>query len=78
MISFRAGSASVWHWRARLRCSRRVLLLDEPLTALDAKLRVRLRTEINALLRKLGITAVYVTHDQEEAMALGRWGIGLL
>ncbi|SOB93582.1 ABC transporter ATP-binding protein [Thalassospira xiamenensis] len=49
----------------------RVLLLDEPLTALDAKLRVRLRTEINALLRKLGITAVYVTHDQEEAMALG-------
>ncbi|RCK46531.1 ABC transporter ATP-binding protein [Thalassospira profundimaris] len=49
----------------------RVLLLDEPLTALDAKLRVRLRTEINALLRKLGITAVYVTHDQEEALALG-------
>ncbi|OSQ48290.1 ABC transporter ATP-binding protein [Thalassospira alkalitolerans] len=49
----------------------RVLLLDEPLTALDAKLRVRLRTEINGLLRKLGITAVYVTHDQEEAMALG-------
>ncbi|MDG4719248.1 MULTISPECIES: ABC transporter ATP-binding protein [Thalassospira] len=49
----------------------RVLLLDEPLTALDAKLRVKLRTEINSLLRKLGITAIYVTHDQEEAMALG-------
>lgn len=49
----------------------RVLLLDEPLTALDAKLRVTLRTEINSLLRKLGITAIYVTHDQEEAMALG-------
>lgn len=49
----------------------RVLLLDEPLTALDAKLRVRLRSEINGLLRKLGITAIYVTHDQEEAMALG-------
>jgi putative spermidine/putrescine transport system ATP-binding protein len=49
----------------------RVLLLDEPLTALDAKLRVRLRTEINALLRQLGITAIYVTHDQEEALALG-------
>ncbi len=49
----------------------RVLLLDEPLTALDAKLRVTLRAEINALLRSLGITAVYVTHDQEEAMALG-------
>ncbi|MDP2697056.1 ABC transporter ATP-binding protein [Thalassospira sp.] len=49
----------------------RVLLLDEPLTALDAKLRTRLRTEINSLLRQLGITAIYVTHDQEEAMALG-------
>lgn len=49
----------------------RVLLLDEPLTALDAKLRVSLREEINATLRRLGITAVYVTHDQDEAMALG-------
>jgi len=47
------------------------LLLDEPLTALDAKLRDQLRLEINALLRRLGITAVYVTHDQAEAMALG-------
>jgi putative spermidine/putrescine transport system ATP-binding protein len=47
------------------------LLLDEPLTALDAKLRDALRVEIDALLRRLGITAVYVTHDQEEAMALG-------
>jgi putative spermidine/putrescine transport system ATP-binding protein len=49
----------------------RVLLLDEPLTALDAKLRDRLRVEIDALLRSLGITAIYVTHDQAEAMALG-------
>ena len=49
----------------------RVLLLDEPLTALDALLRERLRVEIDALLRGLGITAVYVTHDQAEAMALG-------
>lgn len=49
----------------------RVLLLDEPLTALDARLRATLRTEIDTLLRSLGITAVYVTHDQEEAMALG-------
>jgi putative spermidine/putrescine transport system ATP-binding protein len=48
-----------------------VLLLDEPLTALDAALRERLRGEIDALLRRLGITAVYVTHDQSEAMALG-------
>ncbi|OEY66129.1 ABC transporter ATP-binding protein [Marinobacter sp. X15-166B] len=49
----------------------RVLLLDEPLTALDAILRDRLRADINALLRQLGVTAIYVTHDQEEAMALG-------
>ena len=49
----------------------RALLLDEPLTALDAQLRDALRVEINLLLRELGITAVYVTHDQEEAMALG-------
>jgi putative spermidine/putrescine transport system ATP-binding protein len=49
----------------------RVLLMDEPLTALDAKLRDELRLEINALLRRLGITTVYVTHDQAEAMALG-------
>jgi putative spermidine/putrescine transport system ATP-binding protein len=49
----------------------RVLLLDEPLTALDAALRERLRTELDQLLRTLGITAIYVTHDQAEAMALG-------
>jgi putative spermidine/putrescine transport system ATP-binding protein len=49
----------------------RALLLDEPLTALDAKLRDTLRLEIDTLLRRLGITAIYVTHDQAEAMALG-------
>jgi putative spermidine/putrescine transport system ATP-binding protein len=49
----------------------RVLLLDEPLTALDASLRERLRGELNRLLRSLGITTVYVTHDQAEAMVLG-------
>ncbi len=48
----------------------RVLLLDEPLTALDAKLREQLRVEIDRLLRQLRITAVYVTHDQAEAMAI--------
>jgi iron(III) transport system ATP-binding protein len=46
------------------------LLLDEPLSNLDAKLRERLRFEIKALLKELGITAVYVTHDQDEALAL--------
>lgn len=49
----------------------RALLLDEPLTALDAKLREELRLEIDELLRGLGITTIYVTHDQAEAMALG-------
>ncbi len=47
-----------------------VLLLDEPLSNLDAQLRVRLRTELKELQRRLGVTAVYVTHDQEEALSL--------
>jgi putative spermidine/putrescine transport system ATP-binding protein len=47
------------------------LLLDEPLTALDAALRERLRGELDRLLRTLGITTIYVTHDQAEAMTLG-------
>jgi len=47
-----------------------VLLLDEPLSNLDAKLRVEMRGEIRALQRTLGITVVYVTHDQEEALAI--------
>ena len=47
-----------------------VLLLDEPLSALDAKIRVRLRGEIRAIQRSLGITTIYVTHDQEEALSI--------
>jgi putative spermidine/putrescine transport system ATP-binding protein len=47
-----------------------VLLLDEPLSALDAKIRIILRKEIRAIQRQLGITTVYVTHDQEEALSL--------
>ena len=69
--SSRAASGSAWRWPARIAVRPRVLLLDEPLTALDAKLRDTLRLEIDSLLRSLGITAVYVTHDQAEAMALG-------
>ncbi|OZI32281.1 ABC transporter ATP-binding protein [Bordetella genomosp. 10] len=49
----------------------RVLLLDEPLTALDAKLREHLRVELAQMLRSLHITTVIVTHDQDEAMMLG-------
>src|SRR5690606_40231172 len=47
-----------------------VLLFDEPLSNLDAKLRRRVREEIRELQQKLGITAVYVTHDQAEALAI--------
>jgi putative spermidine/putrescine transport system ATP-binding protein len=47
-----------------------VLLLDEPLSALDAKIRVALRKEIRSIQRQFGITTVYVTHDQEEALSL--------
>ncbi len=47
-----------------------VLLLDEPLSSLDARLRVALRDEIRAIQRRLGITTVFVTHDQEEALAI--------
>ncbi|PRD42695.1 Fe3+/spermidine/putrescine ABC transporter ATP-binding protein [Phyllobacterium phragmitis] len=47
-----------------------VLLLDEPLSALDAKIRVSLRQEIRAIQQKLGITTIFVTHDQEEALSI--------
>ncbi len=48
----------------------KVLLFDEPLSNLDAKLRVEMREQIRALQKRIGITTVYVTHDQEEAMAI--------
>lgn len=47
-----------------------VLLLDEPLSALDAKIRVSLRNEIRQIQRELGITTIFVTHDQEEALSM--------
>ena len=47
-----------------------LLLLDEPLSALDARVRVRLRDEIKSLQRRLGVTTIMVTHDQEEAMSM--------
>ncbi len=47
-----------------------MLLLDEPLSALDAKIRVSLREEIRAIQRDLGITTIFVTHDQEEALSI--------
>ena len=51
-------------------CEPKVLLLDEPLSALDAKLRTQMRVELKQLQKKLGITFVFVTHDQEEALTM--------
>ncbi len=48
----------------------KVLLLDEPLSALDAKIRLTLRREIRAIQQRLGITTIFVTHDQEEALSI--------
>jgi iron(III) transport system ATP-binding protein len=48
----------------------KMLLLDEPLSNLDAKLRVEMRVEIQRIIKRLGLTGLYVTHDQEEAMAI--------
>ncbi len=50
-----------------------ILLLDEPLSNLDAKLRVQLRWELRSLQQQLGMTFVYVTHDQDEALSLSDW-----
>jgi ABC-type Fe3+/spermidine/putrescine transport system ATPase subunit len=50
-----------------------VLLLDEPLSNLDAKLRVRIREELIGIQRQLGLTTIYVTHDQDEALAMSDW-----
>src|SRR5439155_23782668 len=48
----------------------RLLLMDEPLSALDAKLRKAMQAELKTLQQQLGVTVIYVTHDQEEALAL--------
>src|SRR5260370_3252497 len=50
---------------------RQLILLDEPLSNLDAKLRIRLRDELRRILKQTGMTGLYVTHDQSEAVVLG-------
>ena len=49
----------------------KILLMDEPLSNLDARLRLKIREEIRALVKKVGITTLFVTHDQEEALSIG-------
>ena len=66
-----AASASAWRSAAPSCATRSVFLFDEPLSNLDAKLRVQMRVELKKLHQRLGTTAVYVTHDQVEAMTLG-------
>ncbi len=63
-----AASASASRWRARSRSSRKVLLLDEPFGALDAKVRKELRRWLRRLHDEMHVTSVFVTHDQDEAM----------
>ena len=68
--SSRAASASASRWRAALVKRPKVLLLDEPLGALDKKLREETQFELMDIQEKLGVTFIVVTHDQEEAMTL--------
>ena len=68
--SCREASASGWPWPVHWCSSPRVLLLDEPLGALDLKLRKEMQVELKALNQQLGVTFIYVTHDQEEALAM--------
>ena len=63
-----AGSASAWRWPARWRSKPKVLLLDEPFGALDAKVRKELRRWLRRLHDEVHVTSVFVTHDQEEAL----------
>ena len=68
--SSRAASGSAWRWRAALVKRPKLLLLDEPLGALDKKLREQTQFELVNIQEQLGVTFIVVTHDQEEAMTL--------
>ena len=65
-----AASASAWRWAGRWCAIPLLFLFDEPLSNLDAKLRVEMRMEIKHLHQRIGATIVYVTHDQIEAMTM--------
>jgi len=68
--SCRAASSSASRSRARSSSSPRLVLMDEPLSNLDAKLRLEMRAEIRRIHRELGRTTIYVTHDQDEALSM--------
>ena len=68
----RAASDSASRWGVRSCANPKAFLMDEPLSNLDAKLRVSMRAELAKLHERLGVTTVYVTHDQVEAMTLGQ------
>ena len=74
--ALRAASSSASRWRARWSSGPSILLLDEPLSNLDAKLRDEMRNEIRDIQQRLGITAIFVTHDQVEALTHVRQGRG--
>ena len=65
-----AASASAWRWPARWCARPKLLLLDEPLGALDKRLREAMQMELRQLQQSVGITFVFVTHDQEEALSM--------
>ena len=65
-----AASSSASRWRGRWSMDPRVLLLDEPLGALDLKLRKEMQIELKRIQQQVGITFIYVTHDQGEALSM--------
>ena len=66
---FQVAKNKELQWEGRLKP--RIFLMDEPLSNLDAQLRVEMRSQISILQKKLGVTTIYVTHDQVEAMTMG-------
>src|SRR4029078_2054617 len=71
-LTFGAARPGRAAWGAAPPAEPQAFLMDEPLSNLDAKLRTQMRAEISLLHKELGVTTLYVTHDQVEAMTLGQ------